>query len=140
MNYNFPKKINIREDILNYLTNSITDGKVKINEKLYSENFIANKFGVSRSLVHEIYTALDMMGIVKCIHGEGTYLVKSEGINCNSPLGLLLFLQGEDAKSLLEFRYIIELGIVEQVIDNISGNDVEIMLDQYKRWKKLTIT
>lgn len=70
------KQLSSRQAVMTYLVNVIKNKKFKVNEKIYSENFIAKKLGVSRSLVHEVYTALEHMGIVECVHGEGTYLRK----------------------------------------------------------------
>lgn len=63
-----------RKDVIKFLINLIKEGKFKATQKLYSENFIAKKLGINRSMVHEVYTALECMGILECIHGRGTYL------------------------------------------------------------------
>lgn len=116
-----------KKNVMKFLIGLIKNGKFKVNQKLYSENFIAQKLGVSRSMVHEIYTALEHMGILECIHGKGTYLKQIDNSILNSPLCLLVFLLEENPLETLYFRKIIEIGIVEKVIQKITVDDIHRM-------------
>lgn len=124
-----------RKDVMRFLINTIKEGKFKVTQKLYSENFIAQKLGISRSMVHEVYTALECMGIVECIHGRGTYLKQIDNSVLNSPLCLLAFLLEGDSLQTLEFRKIIEIGIVERVIQQITSEDIQKMYEAIENIK-----
>jgi len=124
-----------RKDVMKFLINLIKERKFKASQKLYSENFIAHKLGINRSMVHEVYTALECMGILECIHGKGTYLKQVDNSVLNSPLCILAFLLEGDPLQTLDFRRIIEIGIVEKVIQQITTEDINKMYEAIENIK-----
>lgn len=54
---------------------------------------------------------------------------KIDNLDVDSPLCLLMFLLSEDAFKILEFRRMIEKGIVKDVVNQISVNDIKRMYE-----------
>ncbi len=116
-----------KEDVLKYIIKIIQQKKWKVNEKIYSENQLAKILGVNRSMVREAYIALEGVGIIETIHGDGTYLKQFEEINQESPLCLLMMLFNEDIRKLMEFRKVIEIGMIEPCINNIDDYYISLL-------------
>lgn len=92
--------------------------------------------GVSRAMVREAYVTLEGIGIVETIHGDGTYLRQFEEIDQESPLSLFMMLFNEDIEKLMEFRKIIEVGMVESSIKNISENEILLLEKELNNMKE----
>lgn len=118
-----------KERILSYIVENILSRRFDVGEKFFSEHFIAKKLDVNRSAVHQVYYALELIGIVKSIHGEGTYLRKAAPPEANSPLGLLLFLQDTDYDQILDFRRMIEVAVVPDAIQNLRPKQLQELKD-----------
>ena len=124
-----------KNDVLSYIVNNIRQRKWKVNEKIYSENQLSKILGVSRSMVREAYIALEGVGIIETIHGDGTYLRQFEEINHDSPLSLLMMLANEDLKKLMQFRKVIEIGMIEPCINNIDDYYTSLLQNQLSKMK-----
>lgn len=122
-----------REDVLKYIINAIESKSWKVDEKIDSENQLSKKLNVSRSMVREAYTILEGIGILETIHGDGTYLKKFEGIDQESPLSLLMMLFNEDVKKLMQFRRVMEIGMVEPCINNIDDNYIFLLRKELEK-------
>lgn len=118
-----------KERILAYVIENILSRRFDIDEKFYSEHFVAKKLDVNRSAVHQVYYALELMGIVESVHGEGTYLRKAAPPEADSPLGLLLFLQGTDCEQIMDFRRLIEVAVVPDAIHNLRPQQLRQLKD-----------
>lgn len=126
-----------KSDVLSYIVNSIRQRKWKVNEKIYSENQLSKILGVSRSMVREAYIALEGVGIIETIHGDGTYLRQFEEIDQDSPLSLLMMLVNEDLEKLMQFRKVIEIGMVEPCINNIDDYYISLLKNQLSKMKNV---
>ena len=69
------KKKGAFEEVLEYFTKTITDGKLKPGDRLLSERDLAIQFEVSRATIREVIRALEMLGIFSIIHGSGTFIL-----------------------------------------------------------------
>jgi len=125
-----------KNDVLKYIVKIIQQKKWKVNEKIYSENQLANLLGVSRSMVREAYIALEGCGIIEIIHGDGTFLRQFEEINQESPLSLLMLLIDEDVYKLMEFRKVIEIGMVRSCIDTIDDYYISLLENELLKMKR----
>ena len=65
-------KINLQEQLLNQLTSHIQT--LPANAKLPSERQLAEKYEVSRNTVRCVLLQLEMTGIIRRIHGKGTFV------------------------------------------------------------------
>lgn len=69
--------IPVYKQIETSIRTDISRGVYPVGAKLPSEDDIANEFGVSRGTVRQALSALANQGIVKRIHGNGTFVCES---------------------------------------------------------------
>lgn len=131
---NYDSKLT-KDEVLSYIIKSIQQKKWKVNEKIYSENQLSKILGVSRSMIREAYVALEGVGIIERIHGGGTYLRQFEEMEKDSPLSLLMMLVNEDVTKLMEFRKVIEIGMIESCIQNIDDYYISLLKNELTRMK-----
>lgn len=134
-NNNIDSKLS-KEEVLSYIVKSIQQKKWKVNEKIYSENQLSKILSVSRSMVREAYGALEGVGIIETVHGDGTYLRQFEEIEKDSPLSLLMMLLNEDVKKLMEFRKVIEIGMIESCINNIDDYYISLLENELVKMRR----
>lgn len=64
--------------IMDYILNEIFNGTLKTGDKIYSENELLQKFGVSRHTVREAIMRLLNEGYVYTVHGKGSFVSRKE--------------------------------------------------------------
>lgn len=79
------KFVAVRKWIMENIENNV----FKYGTKLPSENFICNKFSISRQTVRNAIDGLEKEGIVTRRHGSGTYVAKMLGDVRNRTIGVL---------------------------------------------------
>lgn len=124
-----------RTAILDYIVRSILERKFAVGDKIYSENFVAERLQVSRAAVHEVFASLEMMGVVRTVHGGGTYLRSASLTEAHPALQLLMFLPAEDEDVFFEFRQIVELGMSDRVISSITDEQVEAIRASFEKMR-----
>lgn len=67
-------KNDIETMIIDRLINEMKEGKYKINDKLPSENEMADLYGIPRIIVRKAYEKLEEMGYLYSKQGKGRYL------------------------------------------------------------------
>jgi len=63
--------------IVDQILNMIYEGNIKSGDKMFSENQMAKKLGVSRAHIREVYSALSIIGVLESRRGEGTFFKTS---------------------------------------------------------------
>lgn len=94
------KRISTSEAVVNYFKKEIEDGRLKGGDKLPSERELQNRLGISRFSLREGLARLSALGIIKIVHGEGSFI--SNEINSLSLENVLLPLFSNRDKSSLE--------------------------------------
>jgi GntR family transcriptional repressor for pyruvate dehydrogenase complex len=64
----------LSEKLAQTLEISIREGKIKIGEKLPTENALVEKHGVSRTVVREAFSRLKTLGLIETRQGSGAYV------------------------------------------------------------------
>lgn len=99
-------KLNAINTITNYIKNGILSGTWKIGDKIPSELDICNELGVERSCVRSALSQYASMGLLKSIHGKGTFVCSTCTTylgSGSSPTSMI-----EAIRPLLEFRHMFE--------------------------------
>lgn len=99
---------NIYKKIVIQIKDLVFTKKLKPGDKLPSEIVMANLLKVSRTSVREAMRTLHVMGIVKIIHGQGTYIAEIDFKKLLDQLGELLFLKEDSVLHLFEIRIVLE--------------------------------
>jgi len=103
------KVVTIAKSIAYRLEQMILDGSLPPEKKLPSERQLAERLGVSRSVVREALRELSGRGIVETIHGRGSFAKKViEEVSDTSPLMELYNNHARTLYDLYEVRALLE--------------------------------
>jgi len=106
----------------------ISQGVLKVGEKLPTEKQICEETGVSRPCVREAIVALELLGIVERRAGAGTFIVNSiKAPSDTEVLGLLslIFREGQTPFHLIEARYALEYGALQLGLDTPEPQELD---------------
>ena len=100
----------------------IRRGDLRPGDRMPPERELAELLGVSRPTVREALRALSLLGIVRSIHGSGTYLGNLDENALQEPLRWLLTLSlpAQDVEAVLQFRAVLESGLARLAASQIS--------------------
>ncbi|MCL6611777.1 MAG: FadR family transcriptional regulator [Peptococcaceae bacterium] len=97
------------ETIIDQIKNHILSGQLKPGDKLLTERELADHLKVSRASVREALSALNMAGILEIRHGDGIYLKKADANLAIEPLTMIILLERDKIKNILEVRKALEV-------------------------------
>jgi GntR family transcriptional repressor for pyruvate dehydrogenase complex len=104
--------------------------------KIPSENALAAAFGVSRVPIREALHMLASLGILETRQGGGTYVRAYSGEVFLNPLLPMLTLDAPDILHVLEYRRIVEKGIVSLVVKRAGNEAIAELEDAYRAMEK----
>ncbi|MGL1888687.1 MAG: FadR family transcriptional regulator [Reichenbachiella sp.] len=128
------------DKIINQIKELITSGQLSPGDKLPPERKLCDAFGVGRSHVRDAIKKLEFYGILKTLPQSGTVV---SGLGMTALEGLItdvLKLEGNDFKSLVETRVILETNGAALAAQNRTGVDIieiEKTLEAYRSKKLL---
>ncbi|MFI3174742.1 MAG: GntR family transcriptional regulator [Bacillota bacterium] len=112
------------EDVYRWLRLYVEQNKFSDNLKLPSENFICNKFLVSRTTVRESLRLLTQEGLIYAVRGSGTYInqvmVAPLEYGDSNEIKIGAILQGQDKGAIHDF--------LEGIRDEIKGKDIGLYI------------
>lgn len=111
--------IQIYEQILH----EIEIGTFKIDDKLPSEKFLCEQFGVSRAPVRQAISALELNGFVLSKQGEGAYVKKTPNDVKDNDLSNIL--NSISPEEIIESRMEIEPIIAKYAAQRATTEDIE---------------
>jgi GntR family transcriptional regulator len=68
----------VSEELRHQLRRELTDGTYKVGDRLPSEFDLAEQYAVSRATLREILSGLERDGLVRRVHGVGTFVAAPE--------------------------------------------------------------
>ena len=103
------EKGGVTHGVVRYMLDRIECGAWKVGEKIDSENTLTQALGVSRVSVRKAISQFAALGIMRSVHGKGTYLISGDLSAFTSP-------QAEDnapssvreLREVLDFRMLVE--------------------------------
>jgi GntR family transcriptional regulator, transcriptional repressor for pyruvate dehydrogenase complex len=127
----------VSAQVFQQLKTQIIQGAWRKGDKLPSEGEMSESFGVSRVSIREALQRLATLGLLETRHGEGTFV---RGLSCDVYLNTLLpalVLDGTDVFAVLEYRQIMEKGIVALVVEKATDDDIALLEADYEQMLKL---
>ena len=135
-------KKDIREQVFDQLLSQITTGKWKPGEKIPSENELTNIMGVSRISVREAIQKLAAMDLVETYRGKGTFVKEFTTNNYLKSLTPMLLMTPGDILFVVEYRRILEVGIIDLYTRNTTERDIVFLartLDKMKQYYRTNL-
>ncbi|WP_219838223.1 FadR/GntR family transcriptional regulator [Paenibacillus sp. R14(2021)] len=120
-------KRNHYEEIAEQLKRLITDGKVKVGDKLPSTKEMSEQFGVGRSTMREALSALKAMGFIEIRQGGGCTVISSAPIEVELPELQSLRMNRETLLELLEARQSLEVANASIAADKATDEDIAML-------------
>ena len=106
---------------------SLRDGTLRLNDKIYSENQLARILNIPRAQVREVYAALSLLGVLYGQQGKGTFLGGGDIGQSSKILYLMTLTAGENFQDVLAVRRILETGGARAAARNRTGADLEAL-------------
>jgi len=132
------KSEKIQDQVYEQLKTLLLEGHWKAGDKLPSEAELCRMTGVSRVSVRAALKSLTAQGFLVSKQGEGTFVVD---VSVDMNMELLVPIIGLDKKSILEvleYRKILEVGIVPQILQNLTEEDLTYLEENVRSMEKLT--
>lgn len=121
------KSEKIHDQVYEQLKALLLDGHWQPGEKIPSEAELCRLTGVSRVSVRTALKSLIAQGFLVSRQGDGTFVVD---VSVDMNMDLLVPIIGLDKKSILEvleFRKILEVGLVPLLFENLSNEDLDYL-------------
>ncbi len=116
--------------VINKLLAMVEDGTLKPNDKIYSENQLARILNIPRSQVREVYSALNILGILYGEQGKGTFFCSNLAKENTQILYLMTLMEESGLEDVVEMRRVLEIGALRLAIKNCTEEDL-IKLREY---------
>jgi DNA-binding FadR family transcriptional regulator len=115
-----PRPPSVYEAVQDALKSHILESGLRPGDMLEPEGRIAERLGVSRVTVREAVKALSSLGILESRRGSGVFVreFSFDAVLDALPYGLLTDLRRLD--EVLEIRRVLEAGLIERVVDEIT--------------------
>lgn len=118
-------RASVKNQVFEQLRDRITERTWPPGTKIPSEKALAELLGVSRVSVREALQMLSSLGLLETTHGGGTYVREYSGEVFLNPLLPMLALDRPDILHVLEYRKIVERGIVSLVVERAGAAEIE---------------
>jgi GntR family transcriptional regulator, transcriptional repressor for pyruvate dehydrogenase complex len=122
-------------EIVESLTTSIRDGRLKPGEKLPSESEIMERFDVSRTVVRESLSRLQASDLVETRHGIGTFVLALKDAS-NFKIAAENFATIDDVISVLELRISLESETAGLAAQRRGDENLLIMQEALRAFQK----
>jgi GntR family transcriptional repressor for pyruvate dehydrogenase complex len=119
------KRGNLVEMVFNAIKDEVLSGKFKRGEKLASQEVFCKDFGVSRTVVREAWNKLASIGLIKTIHGHGSFVNHPDASNILDPICDAIQLDKNSTQDLLESRFYLETIIVRLAAKRSTQKDID---------------
>lgn len=103
---------------------AIRRGTFRVGDKLPAERELAERMGISRPLVREALSALQIVGILESRPGDGTYVRRAVSAAEANP-ALCLLEESESLQDAFEARRLLEEGIVTLACRKAEADDLQ---------------
>ncbi len=102
------RKKTLRNEVASYLKELIKSGKLQPGDRLPTEREMAEKFGVSRTVIRDAVKTLSGIGILEVKHGIGIFVARANPQIIARQLSSLLVNESDTIENLFEVRLVLE--------------------------------
>ncbi|MDR1932020.1 MAG: FadR family transcriptional regulator [Spirochaetales bacterium] len=130
------KKTSITQQVIEYIKENIAGSIWLVGEKMPSENELTRMLGVSRASVRIAIQQFIALGLLKSVHGRGTFVVSNDLSGFGKGVPALSGDDYLDKRQMLEFRRIVESETSYLAAERASGENIRqlrFLLEQMKQ-------
>ena len=118
------RRVKVVDEIIENLRQEIVTRRLCHGERLPSEKDLSDRFGVSQPTVREAIRALETLGLVEVLHGNGTFVRSQGDYALASALQTLLQLNGVGIMAVLDVRQVLGRHSIEAAAVNATAEDI----------------
>ncbi len=129
------KRKTLTSQVIDYVVEMIRSGQVKPGERLPTETDLTQTLGVSRTCVREAIKSLESLGLINVRQRIGATVLEPSASNLLNAEQFSLAIQSQQTDDLLEFRKIMEVGLVSLAAEKADDADLDGLkntLDRYR--------
>lgn len=115
----------VADKVAEQLRGLISDGKVKVGDRLPSERELAEQMGVSRISIREALQQLEMQGMLEIVHGGGSIVRNITGQEIRKTLELFLERDPKRVLELAELRAFMEAWAAREAARHRTESELE---------------
>ena len=120
-----PQTEGLTEYVVHQLKDSIMQGLIKPGERLPPERQLAELLQISRGSLRQALKALQIMGVLRIVHGSGAYLSDQASSILREPDDVLLPLRGHSFAEMFEARRAMEAEAAACAALRANERDIE---------------
>ncbi|MGO4887564.1 FadR/GntR family transcriptional regulator [Anaerobacillus sp. MEB173] len=124
----------LSQQVIDEIIDLLLTGQLKPGDRIPSELELMETCDVSRPVIREALTSLEVLGIVNRKTRNGTFFSDKIG---SKPFSMMLALSVGDIPSLIETRIALELGLVTLAAEKITDEDLGKLREIIEEMKKL---
>ena len=123
----------VSQVIIEQIQNMIMSGELKIGDKLPPERELTETLNVGRPALREALKALEVIGVIERIHGQGNFISNNIVDSFFKPLSLSFRLSNGKPEEILQVRFLLESFTVNEAAKNATAEDIETLELIHKR-------
>lgn len=115
------------EKVIHQIMSAISNGRLKIGERIPSEFELMSELHVSRNSLREAMKILATMGIVEIRRGDGTYICSQVNPSVFDSIVYGLMLETSSDKEIVELRQILDEAVLKLAIQKCTDKEIETL-------------
>ncbi len=130
------RKPHLAEHIVNSLSEEITSGRLRHGDRLPTEQFLAENFGVSRNVVREAIASLRTQGLIQSRQGIGAFVsVAQPTAEPLAPINVQLLEGDNTIRNMFEVRAALESQGAALAAANMTPRKLKVIQDTVERMR-----
>lgn len=131
------ERVNVTNEVIEYIKKNIIDGKWTVGEKILSENQLSEKLGVSRASVRTAIRHFVGLDVLESIQGKGTYLISNDINKLNNTSENTLSRDDYlNMEIVLQFRWALEPSAAYLAVDKIDKQGIILLKETFRKMQK----
>jgi DNA-binding FadR family transcriptional regulator len=124
----------LSKQVIDEIIELLMSGRLKPGDRIPSEMELMEICKVSRPVIREALTSLEVLGIVNRKTRNGTFFSDKIG---SKPFSMMLALSAGDVPSIIETRVALELGLVTLAAEKITDEDLAKLRNTIEEMREL---
>jgi GntR family transcriptional regulator, transcriptional repressor for pyruvate dehydrogenase complex len=130
-------RVSLSTQIAEQIREKILSGEWPPDAKIPTENELTSLLGVSRISIREAIKKLAALNLLEIRLGDGTYVRKIDTESHLSTIVPFLTYTKPGILEILEFRKMIETGVIPLAIDNATEEDIKELEESVERMEAI---
>jgi len=122
-----PRRIKLVDEIIESLRQDIVTRRLTDGDRLPSEKELSDRFGVSQPTIREAIRALETLGLVEVLHGNGTFVRSQGDFALASAMQTLLQLESVGIMEVIDIRAALGRHSIEMAVTKATDADIAEM-------------